>query len=87
MDLVDEGFDDIFIFCGVRWPPLSENNFLKIGDVALEAWFLRGVRVPVLVSGSAPAGASPSLLFHFSFILHGDVIAFFCNNVVTTAVP
>ena len=67
-------FDGVLIFCGDRWTPLGKNGVFKLGDVTLETWFLRGVRVSVSVSGLAPAGTSPSLLLHLGFVLHGDVL-------------
>ena len=85
MDVVDEGFDGVLIFCGVRCTPLGEYGVFEIGDVALEASFLHGVGVPVPVSGLALDGEGPSLLLRLGFVPHGDVLTLFRSYVETTA--
>ena len=77
MDVVDEGFDGVLIFYGVRSMTLGEDGVFKLSDVALGSRFLRGVEVPVPVPGLALDGAGPSLLLHLDFVPHGDVLTFF----------
>ena len=77
MYIVDEGFDGVLIFCGVRWTNLGEDGVFELDDVDLESLFLWGDEVPVPVPGSATAGANPSLLFHLFLIPHSGVITIF----------
>ena len=77
MDIIDEGFEGVPIFYGVRWAPLHENGVFKLGDVALEAWFLHCVGFPVPVSGLALASVGLPLLLHLGFVPHGDVFTRF----------
>ena len=74
LKMVDEVFDGVFIFSGVRWTTLVKDRVFHLGDVALEIHFLSGIRVPVLVSGLDPAGSGPSLLLHLVFVTHGNVL-------------
>ena len=66
---------------------MRPKSVFKLGGVALEAWFLRGVGFTILVSGLSPAGAFPSLFLHLGFLTHGDVRTLFCNNVERTDIP
>ena len=74
MDVVDEGFDGVLIFCGVIWNVLSEDGVFDISYVSLEDWFLHGVGVPVLGFVSCLAIAGPSFLINLVFVTHGDVL-------------
>ena len=87
MDVVNEGFDGLLIFIGVRWASLGEEDVFKLSYVALEAWFLCGVGVPISVSGLVLAGAGPSLFLHLGFVPFGDVLLMtpVCNNVYMNA--
>ena len=54
--------------------PLDKYGVLELGDVALEDRFIRGVGVPILVSGLDLAGPGTSLLLHLGFIPHSGVL-------------
>ena len=86
MDIVDEGFDGVLKFRGARWTPLGEDGAFDIGGVPLEAQFLWSVEVSVPVPSLSSPSAGPSLLLHFSFVPHGDVLALFYSNVNTTSI-
>ena len=66
---------------------LDKYGVLELGDVALEDRFIRGVGVPILVSGLDLAGPGTSLLLHLGLVLCGDVLNVFCNNVEINTVP
>ena len=85
MDVVDEGFDGVLIFRGVRCKPFCEDGVFELGDVALEDWFLCGVVAPILVYSSALSSDISFLLLPW-FYPHGDVLVMtiFCTNFETT---
>ena len=74
MDVVDEGFYGVLIFCGIILSPLGEDGVFEFGDVVFETWFLCGVGVPVSIPGSGTVGTGPSLLIHLGFVSHGNVL-------------
>ena len=51
LDVVDEGFNGVLIFIGIRWVPFSEYSVFYLGDVSIEDWFLHGFGIPILVYG------------------------------------
>ena len=53
---------------------LDKYGVLELGDVALEDRFIRGVGVPILVSGLDLAGSGTSLLLRLGFITHSGVL-------------
>ena len=78
MDLVDDGFYGVLIFCDVRWSSLCEDGIFDLGDVDFETSFLHGVGFPVSMPGPDLAGTGTYLLIQLGFFTHGDVIdAFF----------
>ena len=64
LDVVDEYFDGVLIFCGIRCTPLGEDEVFELSDVDVEYWFLRGGVVPVLIPGLTLSVAVTSLLLH-----------------------
>ena len=85
LEVVDEGINGVLIFFSIGWMPFVENSVFKLGDVALEAWLLWGVEVPVPVTGLSPAGEGPSLFILLDFVCLVDVLNLFRNNVEPTA--
>ena len=51
VEVFDEGFYEVLIFWGLRWTPLGEDGVIDLVDVAIEAWFIWDVEVPVPVPG------------------------------------
>ena len=76
-DVVDEGFNGVLVFSGVRWTPLGEDGVFKLSDVALEAWLLWGVEVIVPVPSLSSDGAGPSLLPRLVFSPMVIILPFF----------
>ena len=77
MNIVDEDFNGVLIFHGVRWTTLGEYGVFNIGNVSLEARFLWGVEVPIPVPGLDSSSSSTSLFLNLGFIPRGDVLTFF----------
>ena len=77
LDIVDEDFNGVLIFHGVRRTTLGKDGVFKIGNFALEARFLWGVEVTTPVPGLASASSGPSLFINLGLIPHVDVLTFF----------
>ena len=67
-------FDAVLILRCVIWIPLGEGGIFDLGNVALEAWFLHGVVVLVLVSILDTASTGTFLLLQLGFVSHGGVL-------------
>ena len=74
MDISNEGFNEVLVFCAIIWTPLGEDGIFELSYVDLESQFVCGVGVPISVSGLVLAGAGPSIFLHLGFVPFGDVL-------------
>ena len=74
LDVVNENFNGVFIFSGVRWALVCKNGSLDICVVAIECIILCGFHVVFVMSTLITDGAAEAILFNLGLVTHVDVL-------------
>ena len=72
LDIVNNKFDVVLIFSGIRWTPMQEHEIIKTYYVALEHIFLGNVAVVASLNATATILITTTLLPHRGSITHFD---------------